>query len=318
MKHILSMLIITIVISACGSNENVYPKIDRLTAIPSDAVKMTPDTDLHPPAAGPGWSQPTLMEGPINTAGAEDGPFLTADGKTFYFFFTPDVRIPAEQQVSDNVTGLYMSQWTGSGWDTPVRIWLTKPGQPSLDGCEFVQGNTMWFCTVRAGNTNEIDWYTAQWVDGKWSNWQEANDYLNSPNQVGELYITPDGQELYFGSKRPEGFGGFDLWVSRMTPNGWGEPVNLGPEVNTAEDENRPFVTLDGQELWYDSRYSVYRCIRQSDDSWADCQQIISPLAGEPTLSPDGETLYFIHHYLDVNSQIIEADVYESQRLSPQ
>ena len=49
------------------------------------------------------------MEGPVNTAGAEDSPFVTPDGQTLYFFFTPDVRVPAEQQLLDGVTGIWVT-----------------------------------------------------------------------------------------------------------------------------------------------------------------------------------------------------------------
>ena len=41
---------------------------------------------------------------PVNTSGREDSPFLLPDGQTLYFFFTPDVSIPAEKQLFDGVT----------------------------------------------------------------------------------------------------------------------------------------------------------------------------------------------------------------------
>jgi len=318
MKRILFIPFLLLLASvACDQATPAHPQVDRLSTIPTDVVKGTPENDLHPLHASEGWSQPVPLEGPVTTAGAEDSPFIPADGQTLYFFFTPDARIPVEKQVGDNVTGIWVSQWTGSGWGEPTRVWLTNGNELSMDGCEFVLGDEMWFCSIRAGNMNEIDWYIANWVNGQWADWKNAGKPINSDYQVGELHITADGQEMYFGSQQPGGYGGVDLWVSQKVGDGWGEPVNLGPAVNTSENENRPFVTADGKELWYDSRYSVYRCLRQPNGSWADCQQIISPLAGEPTLSPDGQTLYFIHHYLNADQQIIEADIYVSTRMEP-
>ncbi len=319
MKLAISILIpvLFLTVLACGqAKPGATPTpVDRLSKIPADAVKGTPDNDLHPPVAAAGWSQPLPLEGPVTTAGAEDSPFIPADGGTLFFFFTPDAGIPAERQVGDGVTGIWASPWTGSGWGEPVRVRLTEGSEPSLDGCEFVLDDEMWFCSARAGNTNEIDWYIAHRVDGLWTGWQNAGEPVNGAYQVGEMHITADGQELYFGSPRPGGYGGLDLWVSHKSSDGWDEPVNLGASVNTAEDEGWPYVTVDGRELWYTSRYSVYRCLRQTGDSWGACEAIITQLAGEPTLSPDGSTLYFVHHYLSADQQIIEADIYVSHRL---
>lgn len=130
-----------------------------------------------------------------------------------------------------------------------------------MDGCEFVLGDEMWFCSIRAGNLNEIDWYIAQRVNGVWTNWQNAGKPVNGDYQVGEMHITADGQELYFASQRPGGYGGFDLWVSQKTGDGWGAPVNLGAAVNTSESENRPYVTVDGQELWFDRSKPIFTSV---------------------------------------------------------
>ncbi|GMQ34879.1 TolB family protein [Algoriphagus taiwanensis] len=50
------------------------------------------------------------------------------------------------------------------------------------------------------------------------------------------------GDLLVFASDRPGGYGGFDLYYSQKTANGWTEPVNFGPSINSASDEFRPIV----------------------------------------------------------------------------
>jgi len=132
---------------------------------------------------------------------------------------------------------------------------------------------------------------------------------------------------LYFGSERSGGYGGFDIWMSVKSDQGWGEPINLGPGVNTAADENRPFLTADGAALWFDSTTrsglyypgpAVFRSERQTDGTWDTAQEIVSQFAGEPILSPDGNTLYFVHHYFDKDlSQMLEADIYVSHKTIP-
>jgi hypothetical protein len=298
---------------------------DRHSVIPATGVKRTPADDFWPPTAAEGWSQPEPMTGPVNTAGGEDSPFITPEGEDFYFFFTPDVGIPAEKQILDRVTGIWVAHRRGDTWSEPERVWLEKPGELALDGCEFVSGSLMYFCSVRDGYTG-IQWFRADFRGGTWQNWRFAGDELKQDEyEVGEMHISSDKQELYFGSSRSGGFGGLDLWVSRMTSHGWGEPINIGPLVNTSADESRPFVSPDGQELWFTGQSTkgqpgpaVLRSLRQTDGTWGSAEEIISTFAGEPTLSADGNTLYFVHHFFSQDlGTMLEVDIYATTRLEP-
>ena len=311
---------------ACLGTPTPQPTaIPRLSAIPADAVKVTPQDDPWPPKAGPGWSTPEPLEEPINTAGGEDSPFVTLDGRTLYFFFTPDVRVPAQEQVVDGVTGIWMAQRTPDGWGEPQRVVLASPDEPHLDGCPFVLDDWMVFCSVRPGNHRQVDLYTATRRDGVWTDWQNWGERINVEYQVGEMHVTADGRYLYFSSDRPGGLGGQDLWVSERTDDDWGEPVNLGPPINTATNEARPFVSADGQELWFDAPGrsgcpgpAIFRSARQPDGSWGEPEEVVSCFAAEPTLTADGSTLYFAHHYFTADlSQMIEADIYVTRRITP-
>ena len=325
MKKVLScLLLLMLPILACGQvTPAPSPPKDRLSSIPTTTIKQTPANDFWLPVAGAGWSQPEPVPGPINTAGGEDSPFITQDGKDFYFFFTPDVNIPAEKQLTDGVTGIWVSHRRGETWSEPERVLLSNPNKLALDGCPFVLGNLMYFCTTREGYTG-IKWFTAEFnKDGAWPDWQEAGKELKqSEYEVGELHISADGQEMYFGSSRAGGYGGLDLWVSHKTVDSWGEPLNLGPSVNTAADESRPFLSTDGQELWFTGQSTngrpgpaIFRSLRQTDGAWGAAEEIISTFAGEPTLSPDGGTLYFVHHYFSQDvSKMLEADIYVSYK----
>lgn len=51
------------------------------------------------------------------------------------------------------------------------------------------------------------------------------------------------GDLLVFASDRPGGFGGYDLYYAQKTANGWTEPVNFGPKINSEYDEYRPVVS---------------------------------------------------------------------------
>jgi len=282
----------------------------RSSRIADGAEKMLPANDHHPPMLhSQDWEEPIPMPGPINTAGGEDSPFITPAGKTFYFFFTPDVSIPAEKQLADSVTGIYQSSLIDGSWSEPERVILND--DLALDGCPMVLGDQLWFCSARAGYSG-IQWLKAIYENGIWGSW-EIIEY-NPAYQVGELHITADGKELYFHSSRPGSLGANDIWVSRMQDGTWGEPENL-TLVNSEEDDSRPFVSEDGQQLWITRTYKGTPAVFVSSKEngvWQEPVLIVSQFAGEPTLDNEGN-LYFVHHFF-WEGVMLDADIYLAKK----
>jgi len=247
------------------------------------------------------------MPYPINTAGAEDSGFMMPDGNTFYVWFTPDPQVPPEKQVIDDVTGIYVSKKINGQWQKPERVWLQDPDKLSLDGCEFVQNNKIWFCTAREGYTG-LHWGTADYVSGKWQNWKVAD--FNPDYEVGELHITADGKELYFHSPRAGGKGGYDIWVSKKENGEWLPPQNVAI-VNSPETDGWPSLTQDGSELWFTRTYlgspAIFRS-KKINNEWQEPELIVSQFAGESSVDNEGN-IYFTHHFYK-DGVMLEADIY--------
>jgi hypothetical protein len=316
----LSLLVLLVVGSwACGSTGASTaiptPGGDRLSAIPANAVKQAPEDDVYPPVLHSSeYSDPVPMPGPINTAGLEDSPFVAPDGR-FYFYFAPSASAPAEKQLLDGVSGIYVATPAGSGWDNPQRVMLQDPGKVALDGCADVLVDRLWFCSAREGWSG-IHWFAAGLVDGAWSDWQLADVQLPQDGQVGELHFTSDGQTLYFHSDRNAGAGGRDIWRADRSADGtWSPSANVS-EINTDADEGWPYVTPDGGQLWFTRQYlgapAIFRSLR-SGDGWSEPELIVDHFAGEPTLDAQGN-LYFVHHFYR-DGEMIEADIYVAERL---
>jgi hypothetical protein len=300
------------------------PSIDRQDYIPVDALKMSPDEDPTPPVLhlAEMFHQPVPLNSTINTAGAEDSAFFAADTDTLYFWFTPDVKVAAEDQALDPSTGIYQSRRQAEEWQSPEKVWLFNT--VSLEGCACVQGNTIWYCAAVCGMTGLRHFYSVyesgNWLSGQLSEILNRTDY-----EIGEFHVTSDANEIYFHSARAGGHGGNDLWKIEKTAAGWGDPVPL-TSLNTAFDEGFPFVTADGTELWFsgDSRIDVALPLGTPDyfgalfysikegDSWGAPVEVVSQLAGEPTVDSAGN-VYFTHHYY-VNEEMIEADIYVLRR----
>ncbi len=103
--------------------------------------------------------------------------------------------------------------------------------------------------------TGNCDLYAGWLVDGKIRDVIPLPNYINSPvNWETQAAISCDEQQLFFVSEREPSFGMTDIFVCyRQTDGSWGEPQNLGDGVNTAEAEEAPFLSDDGQTLYFSS-----------------------------------------------------------------
>jgi len=294
--------------------EKVVTNEDRLAAIPSTATKMTPLNDSFAPVVhSPLWKQPVPMPGPVNTAGAEDSPFITTNGSWFFFFFTPDVSVPPEKQLIDGVTSIWWMRKVDGNWTPPEKIKLND--DVSLDGAQCVVGTTMWFASVRAGNLGEIDVYSAEYQKGRWTEVENLGEQLNVQYDIGEFHLMADVSTLYFHTGKYDVGESMDMWVSHKTGTSWDTPSPL-TELNTATNEGFPFVTPDGNELWFTSQSklgytgpAIFRSIKQTNGTWGAPEEIISNFAGESTMDSAGN-IYFVHHFYSPSSEMIEADIY--------
>ena len=295
---------------ASGVHTPTVP-IARGESLPADAAKVLPQSDPHPPVLrSDEYDAPQPVAGGVNTAGAEDSPFVTPDGSTMYFFFTPDVRVPPEKQLLDGVTGVYVSSRSGDTWSEAERVILQKAGKLSLDGAVAIDGDVMWFASAREGNYRGVDMWTSRWSGNAWVDWENAGELLNQNYQIGEVHYRHDGGVLYFHSDRPGGQGGYDIWTTTRSGDGWTTPVNLAA-VNSMDTEGWPFISEDGSELWFTRFYMGTPAVFRSNlgpSGWETPELIVSQFAGEPTLDREGN-LYFVHHFYR-DGVMLEADIY--------
>jgi len=92
---------------------------------------------------------------------------------------------------------------------------------------------------------------------------ENIGEPINSPLVEACPCISKDGKFIIFASNRDGGYGGLDLWFSVKNKNGWSEPVNMGPLVNTPGTEKYPYLTDIGLFWASDGRkdskgYDIY------------------------------------------------------------
>jgi len=139
------------------------------------------------------------------------------------------------------------------------------------------QNNELNACDIWFSERKSIGWTTMTPVPG---NLNVGTEWDSSPS------VSFDGKEIIFVSKRPGGQGGTDLYISRKMPDGtWSKAENLGPSINTSENENTPFLHSDSKTLYFSSKghnslggYDIYFSRQGADGIWSKPQNIGSPI----------------------------------------
>src|SRR5206468_177238 len=103
-------------------------------------------------------------------------------------------------------------------------------------------GNTLFIYR----DDNEGDIYVSEkGGDGKWSEPKPLPGVVNSTYREASVSITADGKLIYFASDRPGGYGGSDIYSCSRDPKGeWTRVKNLGPTINTDQEEDGPFISF--------------------------------------------------------------------------
>lgn len=107
---------------------------------------------------------------------------------------------------------------------------------------------------ISSGGVNTLEILVAEQVDGKWANPTQL-EFNDTEHSYTHPCISPDGNTLYFVSNREGGYGGYDIYRSEKTANGWGEPINLGADINSDQNEMFPFLFDD--KLYFASKGHV-------------------------------------------------------------
>lgn len=187
----------------------------------------------------------------VNTPFNEYSPLISGDGNTLIFTSnrTEDERAAHE---GTNYEDIYITRRSGNAWEPPKKI-SSNINQKYNDAAASLSpdGKTLFLYYEDGGG----DIYVSHFEGGDWTKPKSLNKNINtSLFWETSASITADGKKLYFASNRPGGYGELDLYVSELDSKGdWGKAVNLGPKINTTENEDAPFIHPDGVTLYFSS-----------------------------------------------------------------
>ncbi|WP_291785305.1 OmpA family protein [Cecembia sp.] len=198
-----------------------------------------------------GWSIPDGISEKINTPYNEGTCTISADGNILIYTScdAPDSYGSCDLYVAYKVNG----QWQRSqnmGKSVNSRSW---DSQPSLSA----DGRILFFSSNRRGGYGGNDiWYSLRMEDGSWSEAKNLGPVINTAKDEVSPFIYFNNEILFFASNGHEGFGGMDLFVSRVKNGEFTEPENLGYPINDHQDQFSLFITAQRDYAYYtESQY---------------------------------------------------------------
>lgn len=241
---------------------------------------------------------PTNVGPEINSTESEYFPSLTIDRSEMVF--TRRVKNYNEDFFS---TKAEKGKWNIS---TPM---AGDVNTTENEGAQNISQDGQWLvftgCNRRDGY-GSCDLYISYLTDKGWSPASNLGNKINSEFWESQPCLSPDKRDLYFAGRMPGGFGGSDLYVSHLQPNGkWSEPENLGPGINTSGDEQCPFIHADNQTLYFTSNglqgygdADLFYVRKGPNGVWSDPVNLgypINTISQEGTLfiTSDGKTAYY-------------------------
>jgi len=213
-----------------------------------------------------GWTAPDFASFSTDYVG-DDVPVFQPGGNRLFFLSgrtdDPDGGHPGER--------IWYVDRTEGGWSDPILI----EGGPNELGKHWqfsvaANGN-IYFNSGAPGGMGAGDLYLSRYQDGDWMTPENLGAPVNTEYDEFSPFIAPDEGYLIISlSGSPENLGTIDLYISFKDEDGnWTEPMNLGATVNSASHDLCPFVSEDGDYLFFNSHRGG-----QADIFWMDAEII--------------------------------------------
>ena len=204
------------------------------------------------------WGPPTNLGAAFNTAFTEVGLALSPDEHWLYFSSSG-----REAQPFLNIYAAFRTDTTDDfGWEQPASLGprvnaKSDNGDPTLFADPATGLLTLYFARLipTAPKVGSFDIYVStQRPDGSFGKAVVVPE-LTTPFRDTHPTVSRDGLEIFLSSNRPGTLGAIGLWVSTRPTihDAWSTPINLGPVVNTSSNERAPYLSSDGEKLFFTS-----------------------------------------------------------------
>ncbi|MEX2593413.1 MAG: OmpA family protein [Anditalea sp.] len=192
------------------------------------------------------WADPVPIAQSINTRYNEGTCTISADGNILIYTScdAPDSFGSCDLYISNKLNGSWQKP-SNMGKNINSRSW---DSQPSLSA----DGSMLFFSSNRRGGFGGNDiWYSYRLEDGSWSEASNIGPHINTNKDEISPFIYFNNEILFFASSGHLGFGGKDLFISKLEEGGFGAPENLGFPINDHKDQLALFITAQQDFAYY-------------------------------------------------------------------
>lgn len=192
------------------------------------------------------WTKPQSIAQTINSAFNEGTCTVTADGKILIYTScdAPDSQGSCDLYIAYKVNGAWQRP-TNMGAKVNSRSW---DSQPSLSA----DGRVLFFSSNRRGGYGGNDiWYTVRQNDGSWTDAKNLGSIVNTPKDEISPFMFFNNEILFFATDGHQGFGGMDIFLSRVKNGEFQKPENLGLPINDHLDQVALFITAKKDYAYY-------------------------------------------------------------------
>lgn len=201
------------------------------------------------------WTKPVRLA--LDKKYGYNDPFLFKDDKLYFMSDRPVIKGKSAKD-----SDLWYLEKTQDGWSEPINLGKPINSDKNEYYISFSDAGTLYFSSnVHTSKENESDYdiYAAKDSSENFENPVRLGPAVNSEYFEVDAFVAPDGSYLIFCSTRPNGFGEGDLYISfKKEDNTWGKALNMGEIINTKKHEFCPFVSRDGNYLFYTSNGNIY------------------------------------------------------------
>lgn len=187
------------------------------------------------------WSEPESVDN-LNTILHDAAVALSADGTKLFIY-------------RNNGAGkgdLYLSTLTNSVFSKPVYQAGLNSHEWDGSACFVPYQDKVIFASERKGGLGGKDLYIAEKIKpNTWGNIKNLGPTINTKYDEDAPFITTDGKILFFSSNNHNSIGAYDVFRSDLKNNDWQTPYNLGPPINTKNDDKFFIVRGDGKVGYY-------------------------------------------------------------------
>lgn len=179
------------------------------------------------------WQNARLLSKNLTTK-LNDGPAtFNSTGDTIYFSRNLEVNSNLRDILSPrNKLGLFSAILVGEEWTKVRELRINNEWYNVITPWLSPEGKRLFFASDKPGGFGGSDLYFSYWKGDYWDDPINLGPVINTKGNETYPFINPAG-ELFFSSDGHPGFGGKDIFYSRLEDTSWIAPVQLDAPVNS-------------------------------------------------------------------------------------